>query len=58
VKSAWYVAMLQRADKLPDCGELMDRVSAAPDAEQTPKQQLAIARAIARSFGTRVRAES
>ncbi|MCE9635087.1 MAG: hypothetical protein K8T90_05210 [Planctomycetes bacterium] len=49
--SAWHVAALTRADRLPELTALLERVSAAGDADQNPEEQMDAARSIAASFG-------
>lgn len=51
VYTAWHVAALHRQDRLPEIGDLMARLSGEAETEQSPEQQLRVARAIAAAFG-------
>lgn len=50
VRRAWWTAALVRADRLPELGPLLERVSAGGDPEQSPEEQMRAARAIAAAF--------
>ena len=50
--SAWHVAALTRADRLPELTALLERTSVDGDADQDPEDQMDAARSIAASFAT------
>ena len=51
VFSAWHVAALSRAERLPELAALLERASGDADADQDPEDQMQAARTIAATFG-------
>jgi len=48
---AWHTAALSRVDRLPDLAPLLEAAAGEGEAEQSPEDQMNVARAIAASFG-------
>lgn len=51
VFTAWHTAALSRVDRLPDLAPLLEAAAGEGDADQSPEDQMNVARAIAASFG-------
>ena len=51
VFTAWHVAALSRVERLPDLAPLLDVAGGRSEPEQSPEEQMNVARAIAASFG-------